>query len=107
MLFKYPHSPSLSLNEWIFIGVSIYRTNRVEEFHDIHIVSRTISGVENHDSFLSQNIDNYWSLLPNSFPSMYDGLKFITVSFGEGKEVRFSKICNENYLTLTILPFLY
>ena len=56
-LKNFTHSPSFQLDEWMFIGVSFFRTNRTEDFYDIHIASKTLLGVENQDSFLSEEFD--------------------------------------------------
>ena len=50
-LTYFTHSPSFQLNEWIYIGVSFFRTNRIEDLHNIHIVSKTQLGIENQDIF--------------------------------------------------------
>jgi len=56
-LYNFTHSPSFSFDEWVYIGVSFFRTNRIQKLYDLHIVSKTLSGVENQDSFVSQNFD--------------------------------------------------
>ena len=60
VLYNFTHSPSFAINEWIYIGVSFFRTNRIDDFYDIHIVSKTASGIESEDSFLSQNLELSW-----------------------------------------------
>ena len=52
---EFIHSPNFGLDEWIYIGVSVFKTNRFDSTYDIHIVSKNYSGIENQDSFLSQN----------------------------------------------------
>ena len=58
----FSHSPSFDLNEWVYIGASFHRTNRLGSTYDIHIASRTSAGVENQDSFLAQDINFSCSL---------------------------------------------
>ena len=55
-LNSFNHSPDFELNKWVYIGVSVFKTNRFENSYDIHIVSKTYSGIENQDSYLSQDI---------------------------------------------------
>lgn len=70
----FTHSPSFDLNEWVYIGASIHRTDRLGSTYDFHIASRTSTGVENQDSFLAQDISfqcNFYNLnkglyLPNT-----------------------------------------
>jgi len=57
VLYSFEHSPSFNLNEWVYIGVSIYKTNRDEDTFDIHIVSKNILGIENESSFISQDLE--------------------------------------------------
>lgn len=76
---KFLHSPSFNLNEWNYFGVSIFRTNRREASYDIHIVSKTMSGVENQDSFvgvLTQDL-----IPPILCESIHDYLYFFTLGF--------------------------
>lgn len=56
-MYSFTHSPSFDLNEWIYLGVSFYRTNRIEGTYDIHIVSKSDSGTSNTDSILSQDLE--------------------------------------------------
>ena len=87
-LQEFIHSPSFNLNEWNYFGVSIFRTNRKEPRYDIHIVSKTMSGVENQDSYFGimnkdltvplvcdKGIDNYY-LHYIGAPTMLKKLKF-------------------------------
>ena len=47
------HSPSFSLNQWVYIGVCISRKRKVENIYDIHIASKTSSSIENQNSFIN------------------------------------------------------
>jgi len=49
------HSPKFDFNKWVYIGVSFSLEDRLGDKYDIHMVSKTYSGIENQDSFLSQN----------------------------------------------------
>jgi hypothetical protein len=46
---------SFGLNEWTFIGLSVYKTGRVTDSQEIHFVTKTKSGTENQDSFNDQD----------------------------------------------------
>jgi hypothetical protein len=46
---------SFGLNEWTFIGLSVYKTDRVTDSQEIHLVTKTKSGTENQDSFNDQD----------------------------------------------------
>ena len=69
VLYNFTHSPSFAINEWIYIGVSFFRTDRIDDFYDIHIVSKTASGIESEDSFLSQNLVLSWGKINKLFES--------------------------------------
>ena len=49
------HFPKFDFNKWVYIGVSFSLEDRLGKKYDIHMVSKTFSGIENQDSFLSQN----------------------------------------------------
>ena len=69
---EFIHSPIFGLDEWVYIGVSIFKTNRFDSTYNIHIVSKTYFGVENLDSFLSQSfqINKYIE----SYPRYMNGI---------------------------------
>jgi len=56
-MYNFTHSPSFDLNEWIYLGVSFYRTDRIEDAFDIHIVTKSAFGIESTSSFLSQDLE--------------------------------------------------
>ena len=45
-----------SANEWVYIGFSITPTNRIDLNYDVHLVSDTLSGVQNQASFTDQSL---------------------------------------------------
>ena len=79
---SFDHPPTFNLNEWVYIGASVYKhtINRMEDLFDVNIVTRTLAGVEAQTTFTSQNfkiycqsLDYYASqILGNtSYPSKY------------------------------------
>lgn len=57
ILLTYNAGNSFSLNEWTYCGVSMYKTSRKENDFEIHLVTKTKSGVENQISFNSETIE--------------------------------------------------
>ena len=58
---SFDHPPTFNLNEWVYIGASVYKhtINRMEDLFDVNIVTRTLAGVEAQTTFTSQNFKIY------------------------------------------------
>jgi len=87
-LYSFTHSPSFSFDEWIYIGVSFFRTNRIEDLYDIHIVSKTLSGVENQDSFVSQELNLDKTINSSSSKNEIPGLEMNVLMIGSFRSFR-------------------
>lgn len=54
VLNTFSMSTTFNFNEWTYCGVSFYKTNRIGEKFEIHLVTKSKSGVQNSISFNQQ-----------------------------------------------------
>ena len=55
----YMAANSISYNEWTYCGVSLYKTHRIGNSYEIHLVTKTIAGVESQTSFSGELLGTY------------------------------------------------
>ena len=58
---SYSTGYAFSLNEWAFLGISMYNTKRFSMMYNINLVVKTKSLVLTQQSFTSENISIYCS----------------------------------------------
>ena len=88
LFYDFIHSSKFEFNEWVFIGISFFRRNRLEKEYDIHLVSKTYSGVENQDSFLSEKF--YLACSPDNL--FFDSSSNYNVYYSIGSYITDKKI---------------
>jgi len=89
-LHEYIHSRDFELDKWVYIGVSFFRTDRLENNYNIHIVSKTYSGVQNIDSFYSQDI--LLNCFNATYSKMVNDISFSNYIYGIGNLIMTEKI---------------
>ena len=55
-IVSYNIGSTFPFNEWTYCGISIYKTDRVLMKYEIHLVTKTKSGIENQMSFNAQDL---------------------------------------------------
>ncbi|CAI2386633.1 unnamed protein product [Moneuplotes crassus] len=53
---NYTLGSTFGINEWVYLGVSLFKTNRIEELLDLHFVTRTLAGIEDQISLSALNL---------------------------------------------------